>query len=206
VSHEHLEKQYFADAAVHQKPWELWFTVKNEVIGWRQCNSVDMDFSNGAYRRHKHADLMIQAHLHPEYEWELQNDNGVWVGAVPAWDEKLEYRRKEQSPAEHPHQDQHADFIREYNIGKGNEWECQYADWAKDVWTTPTDTNGLYKAVCGRPEAWTTRRKAAPLPPVLRELSDEEINRVFGMCGVPQTQTLEWLVKECIKAAREKQQ
>jgi len=44
---------------------------------------------------------------------------------------------------------------------------------------------------------------AAPLPPVLRDLSDEEINRVFGMCGVPQTQTLEWLVKECIKAARE---
>ena len=44
------------------------------------------------------------------------------------------------------------------------------------------------------------------LPPGLRDLSDEEINRVFGMCGVPQTQTLEWLVKECIKAAREKQQ
>lgn len=46
---------------------------------------------------------------------------------------------------------------------------------------------------------------AATLPPGLRDLSDEEINRVFGMCGVPQTQTLEWLVKECIKAAMEKQ-
>lgn len=39
--------------------------------------------------------------------------------------------------------------------------------------------------------------------PPLRDLSDEEIKRVFGMCCIPQTNSLTWLVQECIKAARE---
>lgn len=52
----------------------------------------------------------------------------------------------------------------------------------------------------------TTRVTVQPLytAPPLRDLSDEEIKRVFGMCGVPQTNSLTWLVRECVKAAREK--
>ena len=50
--HEELKAQYAEDAAVHPRPWELWFTVKKFRSGWWQCGSADMAFSNCDYRRH----------------------------------------------------------------------------------------------------------------------------------------------------------
>jgi len=97
--HEELKAQYAEDAAVHPRPWELWFwrTCKNHTVyNWRPKNEPPAWSAVSEYRRHKHADLMIEAHLHPTYEWERRTRVG-WRNAKPDWDESLEYRRK------HPH-------------------------------------------------------------------------------------------------------
>lgn len=148
--HEELKAQYAEDAAVHPRPWELWFTVKKFRSGWWQCGSADMAFSNCDYRRHKHADLMIEAHLHPEYEWEELSLSGLWleVNNYPMWSEKTEYRRK----------NKHQELLDAVAAGKADEWEVHYKRWATGDWGSGGNEAHVWE-IERHQNDWETRRK-----------------------------------------------
>jgi hypothetical protein len=101
------EAQYEKDAQQHPRPWELWLTTHKFRRGWWHCNESDMDFHRCDYRRHKHADLMIEAHQNPAAEWELQTQSGLWIPANPEWKDEYKYRRVPEVTATaktpHPH-------------------------------------------------------------------------------------------------------
>jgi len=151
--HEELKAQYAKDAAVHPRPWELWL-ARHCGIGslWDTFKVPPQWKDDFLYRRHKHADLMIEAHQRPEYEWEFDAlCDGNFVPCAPQWAENKVYRRK------HPHQK----FLDAVNAGMADEWEAAHRSWRPGYWETAA--LGLRPAaIADKPEEWKTRRKAVP--------------------------------------------
>ena len=125
--HEELKALFEKDATVHPRPCELWFFRGSPGAVWRQNKFTRLSFCAGfEYRRHRHADLMIEAHQNPDAKWEMQATDTRWVPATPDWEEEIEYRR------EHPHRE----FLDAIKAGaaEGN-WEVQSTRWSEETWS-----------------------------------------------------------------------
>lgn len=125
--HADLMIQYREDARNYLgEPWKLWQFKTDPKGCWHICTVAPEWNETVEYRRHKHADLMIQYGNEigdkPWEHWEHKttlSERYVPCSAAPFWDDETEYRRKvsttsyaaaipgvrieQTEPAGHPH-------------------------------------------------------------------------------------------------------
>jgi len=148
MAHKELKAQYKKDAATHPRPWELWLVDYDSGDGgWERLASKPSWYAQAIYRRHKHADKMIEAHLHPDWEWEFDAlCDGNFVPCAPQWAENKVYRRKHK----------HREFLDAVAAGKADEWEVRHNAWGEWNLYGP---EACSLAIQTWQDAWETRRK-----------------------------------------------
>lgn len=81
-----------------------------------------------------------------------------------------------------PHK--HSEFLHALADGRGDEFECNYADWGADLWSRSTD---YAWSISNRPGDWTVRRKP-------RTIRIGEMDVLEPMRVAPAMGTAVWLV------------
>ena len=105
--HTELKSQYLKDVETCKgidglEAWQLWQFRHSTNSTWVTHEYLNVTNDDCEYRRHPHADSIIQYHQCSERDkqrWQYRNNGGTWIllsaiGEEPLWKELTEYRLK----------------------------------------------------------------------------------------------------------------